>query len=817
MKKIILTLAAAVATASAGAEVVAHFPMEVNNRAVTETVTGTAVSVTAKTAPEQVDGAVGGALRFDGWSTYVRTPLDLSKVTNGLTFSLWCAIETYPMMVTGWAENLYTDLAGNLDETAKTGFGFQLSSQGDWRFKCYMGGWEVAVDAPAKLPKYAWNNLVAVVDGVAKKAYLYLNGELVASGKALSTMSIGTADFIIGKQQADLFCDRFLINTFNGIVDEVTIENVAKTSEAITAQTPEHAVDLSIPESRFAGHILRPTFHGMPGACWTNEPHGLVNYNGKWHIFFQKNANGPYMARLHWGHISSDNLCKWKEEKIAIDPAEWYDIKGCWSGCTFTDDFLTNGKPNIFYTAVDNGRARICQAMPDDDGLIEWTKSASNPLLDGRPNGLTDDFRDCFVFTNNSKYYMIVGSSQNGLGVATLHRYNSGTKTWSNDGKLFFKTDNANQAGTFWEMPNVTPMGNGKWLFTCTPLGTGVGVETLYWVGTINDDGTFTPDAQYKGMPGKVELDGFSRDGYGLLSPSVACHDGKVVAMGIVPDKLPGSDNYNLGWAHNFSLPREWSLADDGTLAQKPYEGLKEMRSAVAMSKSDFDLNGTMALDPVSGRQVEVVGEFVVGDGSEFGFNLFCNGDKKAKLCYNTSDNTLTFDFVNVSRLVNDGGVYNACYSSTVPQIFSRGDVVKIHAFVDHSIVDIFLNDRWAASVRIFPTNANAKGVEAFSTGTTKVKSLNAWILDENLGGVSAPTANDALENLQVFTRGSQLVYKGCPTGSVVSLYTMSGMKVFEQPLVSVDGCIDLDCARGFYVAVLSSPIGRKSSKVVVR
>ena len=43
MKKIILTLAAAVATASAGAEVVAHFPMEVNNRAVTETVTGTAV------------------------------------------------------------------------------------------------------------------------------------------------------------------------------------------------------------------------------------------------------------------------------------------------------------------------------------------------------------------------------------------------------------------------------------------------------------------------------------------------------------------------------------------------------------------------------------------------------------------------------------------------------------------------------------------------------------------------------------------------------------------------------------------------------
>ena len=224
-----------------------------------------------------------------------------------------------------------------------------------------------------------------------------------------------------------------------------------------------------------------------------------------------------------------------------------------------------------------------------------------------------------------------------------------------------------------------------------------------------------------------------------------------------------------------------------------------------------------MALDPVSGRQVEVVGEFVVGDGSEFGFNLFCNGDKKAKLCFSTTDNTLTFDFVNVSRLVNDGGVYNACYSSTVPHIFSRGEVVKIHAFVDHSIVDIFLNDHWAASVRIFPTNANAKGVEAFSTGTTQVKSLNAWILDENLGGISMPTADDALAGQQVYTRGSQLVYTGCPAGSMVSLYTMSGMKVMEQPLATVDGSIDLDCQKGFYVAVLASRQGRKSTKVVVR
>ncbi len=62
----------------------------------------------------------------------------------------------------------------------------------------------------------------------------------------------------------------------------------------------------------------------------------------------------------------------------------------------------------------------------------------------------TDDFRDCYVFRNGNDFYMIVGSSKNGVGVATLHKYNQSTKTWSNDGKLFFSGSNANQDGTFW-------------------------------------------------------------------------------------------------------------------------------------------------------------------------------------------------------------------------------------------------------------------------------------------------------------------------------------------------------------------------------
>ena len=150
------------------------------------------------------------------------------------------------------------------------------------------------------------------------------------------------------------------------------------------------------------------------------------------HIFFQKNANGPYWGKLHWGHITSDDMLNWKEEKIALSNTSGYDIKGNWSGCVFTDDVLTGGKPNIFYTGVDYAKASVNQATPIADDLISWNKDTRNPIIPSRPAGLSDDFRDPYVFKSNGNFYMIIGTSKNGLGATTLHKYDPITKTWSN-------------------------------------------------------------------------------------------------------------------------------------------------------------------------------------------------------------------------------------------------------------------------------------------------------------------------------------------------------------------------------------------------
>ncbi len=570
---------------------------------------------------------------------------------------------------------------------------------------------------------------------------------------------------------------------------------------------PENEARLTVSADRFADDPMRPAFHGMPGANWTNETHGLTFYNGRYHLFFQKNANGPYMARLHWGHISSANLYDWTEEPVAIAPGAYYDIKGCWSGCVFTDNELTQGKPSIIYTGVDYGRAVIAQAAPADDNLVEWTKKAT-PIIDGRPEGLSDDFRDPYFFRSANGAYIIVGSSKGGVGTTTLHAYNPSTKSWSNDGKTFFTGTNAASCGTFWEMPNITPMGD-KWLFTVTPQNTSKGVAALYWVGKINADGTFAPD---RTAPATIELPGFARDGFGLLSPTVYQHDGKTIALGIVPDKLPSQDNYELGYAHTYSLPREWSLDASGNLCQKPYEGLTALRSGAGFSKAALTLDGTLALNGISGRAVELLGEFTVGSG-KCGFSLLDDGMSAVKVYYDGATNEIIVDASGVDRLVNDSGVFDGVYRSALPRQLAKGETVKLNVFFDHSVLDIFVNDTWASSVRVFAKAHAAEDAKVFADGANEVKRIEAWNLKGTGGAGTLAVAVDRNDSF-IGADSGVLSLSGLESPALVSVFNTAGCKVFEQS-ISAD-CSSVDTGlRGLHLVTVSSA-GRTVAKKLV-
>lgn len=771
-------------------------PMDVAQDGTTyEQVSGKSFKVNGALAPYCVQGAKGKAWRLDGYSSYLQAQIDPSVISNKqqLTFSLWVAPESYPMMKLDQDGEWFTTMLGNvkLDDDNKIlsgekGFAFQLGSRGSYKFVCYVAGWVVKCEPKAKLSRYQWNHLVVTVDGVNKMVTLYNNGESVASAKcSKGKINPGGSTLYVGKSYVEDKSDVFYLNTYNGLLDEFEIYDGIR--KDILQEKAENAPVLTYSPERYAGDILRPSFHGMPSAGWTNETHGATYYNGKYHVFFQKNPNGPYMSRLNWGHIVSDNLYKWEEDPTAISPEEAYDKKGCWSGCVFTDDELTGGKPNIFYTAVDYGRATIAQAQPADDDLLTWTKKSGNPVINGRPNGLTDDFRDCYVFRNGTDLYMIVGSSKNGVGVTTLHKYDKSTKTWSNDGKLFFSGSKANQDGIFWEMPNITKIGD-KWLFTATPLNTGVGVRTLYWTGSINADGTFAPDSR---TPKTVEMAGFSKDGYGLLSPTIFQKDGKTLMLGIVPDKLPGSENYKMGYAHTYSLPREISLDSKGNLIQKPFSGLTAMRSETSFKMTDFNLSAEKDLDPVKGRSLELSAKFVVGNG-DFGFSFLGNGEQKVTLVYSPNTGMLSLDMSGINRIVNDG-VFGGVYNYALPTPVAVGEEMTLKVFVDHSIIDIFVNDTYAASVRVFPRDVDAVKATAFvKNGSVKMTSLEAYVLDETrvASGISS-TVCEAETNVVYGSKGF-VNYNLASSNCTLYIYDLVGRCVKAQKISNTTGKVQV-------------------------
>ena len=723
MKRILFIVSALTSAATAADAQSLYFPLDDN---VNEVVTSSQGTMNGLQTLPYADGVKNKAVRFDGYSNYVSTTPSYTGVTPAsMTFSIWIAPETFPMMNAVEAELTpsYAMIAGNYDQTANTGIGIDLSSQGGYRVTFGNGSRSGNFAVPGDVVELGkWNNIVVTMDATERKIIIYRNGVVKHQANIPGAASMGSASFLIGKDRKSNMSGVFNLNTFNGLIDEVRIDNGVKSAETIaneyaTAAAPAiGAIDVN---ALLGDNVLRPKFHGLPTKGWTNETHGMTYYNGKYHVFFQKNGNGPYMARLHWGHITSTDLVSWKEEPVAIAPGananglEAHDGKGCWSGAVFQDGAFNSGKPTIIYTGVSNAKAYIWMAAPKDDDLIEWEKQGVIIESDGNPctPNCSDDFRDPYFFTANGNKYIIVGSSNTAkVGTCVLYKYN-GTK-WEYQG-LFFSGTSQAAHGRFWEMPNVTPLADGKFLFTCTPLDIAGGVHTLYWIGTIGTDGKFVPDQT---AAQTIEMEGVSKEGYGLLSPTIAAIGDKLLMLGIVPDKLPSAENYKMGWAHNYSLPRELSIAANGQVVQKPYSGLTAKRTNTAVSAEET-LTGSKAL--VSGRQIELLGEFTPTSGT-CGFRFL----KNASLTYDATTRQLTLDLTQLSRITNDGDSYQGIYQTTVPETLK-----KLHVFLDGSILDIFVNDKWAYSVRVFPNDANDIEAEVFATVPTAVK-VQSWTLD---------------------------------------------------------------------------------------
>src|SRR5918911_968679 len=122
------------------------------------------------------------------------------------------------------------------------------------------------------------------------------------------------------------------------------------------------------------GDAHRPQFHFLPPANWMNDPNGLIQCRGQYHLFYQYNPHAPVHGNIHWGHAVSDDLAHWRHLPIALAPTPGGpDAGGCWSGCAIVQD----GVPTLIYTGYVEGVQCPCLATSDDE-LITWDKYEHN-------------------------------------------------------------------------------------------------------------------------------------------------------------------------------------------------------------------------------------------------------------------------------------------------------------------------------------------------------------------------------------------------------------------------------------------------------
>jgi fructan beta-fructosidase len=143
---------------------------------------------------------------------------------------------------------------------------------------------------------------------------------------------------------------------------------------------------------------LRPAIHVSAPRGWLNDPNGLCRQGDVWHAFYQHDPNADTHGLMHWGHTSSTDLIRWRDEPVALAPD---DLGEVYSGSVVIDEDDTAGfgagaLVAVFtHHLVEDGRQIQRQSLAfSTDGGTRWEKFEGNPVLESDE----PDFRDPKVF-----------------------------------------------------------------------------------------------------------------------------------------------------------------------------------------------------------------------------------------------------------------------------------------------------------------------------------------------------------------------------------------------------------------------------------
>jgi fructan beta-fructosidase len=434
---------------------------------------------------------------------------------------------------------------------------------------------------------------------------------------------------------------------------------------------------------------FRPQFHFSPQKNWTNDPNGLVWFEGEYHLFFQYNPLGDVWGHMSWGHAVSPDLIHWQELPVALPEENGVMI---FTGSTVIDTrntsgFCTGGKPCM--VAVYTGHTQKKGAAPalqtqnlafSNDRGRTWTKYANNPVL----NLNLSEFRDPGVFWSiDSKQWIMAVSLPDNHQVRFYG---------SPDLKKWQRLSEFGPAGTTagqWECPSLFQLPvdgdprKTRWVLKIglNPGGLQGGSGEQYFVGRF-DGKAFIND-----NPATLSLwSDYGKDCYCALTFNN-------LPVGQTPVMLGWMNNWQYAariptqpWRGQMTIPRELALKtfpEGIRLVQNPVQRLTSLRGQPAkeLNTRSFEIHAAMKID----RAGQAGWKLTAKDGT-----------------YTTIGYDATKEEVFVDR--THSGHFPARTASPLP---GKQSTLTFEIFVDRNSIEVFVdNGRIAITNLIFPDSA---------------------------------------------------------------------------------------------------------------
>ncbi|MBG9984289.1 sucrose-6-phosphate hydrolase [Aerococcaceae bacterium DSM 111022] len=426
----------------------------------------------------------------------------------------------------------------------------------------------------------------------------------------------------------------------------------------------------------------RLKYHLMPETGWLNDPNGAVQFNGKYHIYYQYVPEDPNGGATHWGHQTSTDLVHFHQEPIFMSPDQTFDIDGVYSGGSIVHDevihyfYTGNVKKPGDYDYIYNGREQNVVHVTSRDGYTVDKREVVIPHAEF-PDGYTDHIRDPKIIEDNGNFYMVLGARRCDNRGSILLYVSENLEDWDFKGELIVAEDDE---GYMWECPDLLFI-DGQAILIYSPQGilpTEYKYQNTHVAGYRFGDvdfeaATFTPTGEF------YELD----YGFDFYAPHTFEDEAgrriQLAWMGL-GDTMPEYTNptINRGWQHALTIPRELTI-EAGKLYQRPfheYEGLRQEGVQTNVNDQFTVENINDIYEAVVELPEQESFEIRFGEDSQLVFE-----DKKLALSHGPSG------YGRRKRIIEVDAVSN------------------IQLFVDTSAVEIYINDgEYVMSSRYYPS-----------------------------------------------------------------------------------------------------------------